>query len=178
MSLAETDKTLVNDPVCGMSVDPTTAKHSSVHDERTYFFCCAGCRTKFAADPARYLTAAPSSEAHHRDHATTVRAPSGVAAKDPVCRMSVDPTTAKHSLVHDGRTYFFCCAGCRTKFAADPARYLTAAPSSDAHHRDHATTVTAPSGVAAKDPVCGMSVDPATAKHSFEHDGTTYFFLL
>ena len=28
----------------------------------------------------------------------------------------------------------------------------------------------------ARDPVCGMAVDPATAKHTAEHAGTTYFF--
>jgi len=29
---------------------------------------------------------------------------------------------------------------------------------------------------AAKDPVCGMTVDPAASKHSFSHEGTTYQF--
>ena len=28
----------------------------------------------------------------------------------------------------------------------------------------------------AKDPVCGMTVDPATARHRAEHDGQTYYF--
>ena len=46
-------------------------------------------------------------------------------AKDPVCGMDVDPHTAKHKAEHGGRTYYFCAAGCRTKFIADPARYLT-----------------------------------------------------
>ena len=54
---------------------------------------------------------------HHDDHAHK--------AKDPVCGMSVDPHTAKHKAEHGGRTYYFCAAGCRTKFIADPARYLT-----------------------------------------------------
>ncbi len=45
--------------------------------------------------------------------------------KDPVCGMSVDPHRAKHKAEHGGRTFYFCCAGCRTKFLADPARYLT-----------------------------------------------------
>ena len=57
MSLVETEKAVGRDPVCGMSVDPTTAQHSFAHDGKTYYFCCAGCRTKFAADPARYLGA-------------------------------------------------------------------------------------------------------------------------
>lgn len=46
-------------------------------------------------------------------------------AKDPVCGMSVDPHAARHTAEHGGRTYYFCSAGCRTKFLADPARYLT-----------------------------------------------------
>ena len=57
MSLVETEKAVAKDPVCGMSVDPATAQHSFEHDGKTYYFCCAGCRTKFAADPARYLGA-------------------------------------------------------------------------------------------------------------------------
>jgi len=43
----------VTDPVCGMTVDPHTASHQ--HHGRTFYFCSAGCRTKFAADPSSYL---------------------------------------------------------------------------------------------------------------------------
>ncbi|HLJ44290.1 MAG TPA: YHS domain-containing protein, partial [Candidatus Binataceae bacterium] len=46
------------DPVCGMKVDPATARHSHTHDGITYYFCCEGCRAKFAAAPAKYLAAA------------------------------------------------------------------------------------------------------------------------
>src|SRR3569623_1535595 len=45
-------------------------------------------------------------------------------AKDPVCGMSVTIDGAKHRLDHQGQTYYFCCNGCRTKFAADPQKYL------------------------------------------------------
>jgi len=38
--------------------------------------------------------------------------------------MTVDPATAKHKAEHQGRTYYFCSAGCRTKFVAAPAKYL------------------------------------------------------
>ena len=43
------------DPVCGMTVDPHTAKHRTEHRGHTYYFCSAGCRTKFADDPQKYL---------------------------------------------------------------------------------------------------------------------------
>ncbi|HZP70971.1 MAG TPA: heavy metal translocating P-type ATPase [Pseudolabrys sp.] len=45
----------VIDPVCGMSVDPHTAKHRAAHRGHTYYFCSAGCRTKFVSDPQKYL---------------------------------------------------------------------------------------------------------------------------
>jgi Cu+-exporting ATPase len=38
--------------------------------------------------------------------------------------MSVDPHTAKHRADHQGRPYYFCSAGCRAKFVADPGKYL------------------------------------------------------
>jgi P-type Cu+ transporter len=44
--------------------------------------------------------------------------------KDPVCGMTVDPTTAKWSHEHEGVRYVFCCESCLKKFQADPARYL------------------------------------------------------
>src|SRR6185295_9865311 len=48
------------------------------------------------------------------------------AAVDPVCGMTVTVATAKHVAEHEGRSYYFCCAGCRAKFLADPARFLEA----------------------------------------------------
>ena len=43
------------DPVCGMLVDPGTAKHRVEHDGQTHYFCCDGCKAKFLADPGRFL---------------------------------------------------------------------------------------------------------------------------
>jgi xanthine dehydrogenase accessory factor len=42
------------DPVCGMAVDVATARHRSTHEGHTYYFCSAGCRERFEADPARF----------------------------------------------------------------------------------------------------------------------------
>ena len=46
---------LVDDPVCGMRVDPYTSSHSASHDGETYHFCPARCRNKFVGDPDKYL---------------------------------------------------------------------------------------------------------------------------
>jgi Cu+-exporting ATPase len=51
--------------------------------------------------------------------------PTGGGKIDPVCGMSVDPNNAKHHLEHDGQTYYFCNAGCKAKFLANPSKYLT-----------------------------------------------------
>ena len=47
---------------------------------------------------------------------------------DPVCGMTVDVADARYRTVHDGRTYYFCSAGCLESFESDPARYATVAP--------------------------------------------------
>src|SRR5262249_4420673 len=44
--------------------------------------------------------------------------------KDPVCGMAVSPSTAKYSYNHNGKTFYFCCAGCLEKFKKDPNAYL------------------------------------------------------
>ena len=54
-STPQGDVHTVKDPVCGMTVDPATAKHRAQHDGKTYYFCSEGCLTKFKTDPKRYL---------------------------------------------------------------------------------------------------------------------------
>lgn len=44
-------------------------------------------------------------------------------AVDPVCGMTVAIAGARHTAEVAGRRYYFCCAGCRAKFVADPSRY-------------------------------------------------------
>jgi xanthine dehydrogenase accessory factor len=47
-------------------------------------------------------------------------------ARDPVCGMAVAVETARHRAEHAGRTYYFCCGGCRERFLAAPDRYTAA----------------------------------------------------
>ena len=56
----------VTDPVCGMTVDPTTTEHISAHGGEKFYFCSAGCQAKFDADPEHYTRAAHDRAAH--DH--------------------------------------------------------------------------------------------------------------
>ena len=56
--------------------------------------------------------------------AAAARAPVPERAVDPVCGMTVDASPASYPLEHEGSTYYFCMAGCRRSFQADPAAYL------------------------------------------------------
>ena len=47
----------------------------------------------------------------------------GLPLKDPVCGMTVTPQSP-HMLQHEGKPVYFCSAGCKGKFAANPAKYL------------------------------------------------------
>jgi Cu+-exporting ATPase len=82
---------------------------------------------------------------------------------DPVCGMSVDPATAKHRAEHQGHGYFFCSAGCKTKFTAAPQKYLaerTPAPVVEG------TIYTCPMHPQIRQigpgacPICGMALEP------------------
>jgi Cu+-exporting ATPase len=80
--------------------------------------------------------------------------------------MTVDPARAAGSSDYHGDTYFFCSVGCKTKFDADPERYLTkqaTAPSSNA------STWTCPMHPEilrdgpGSCPICGMALEPLMA---------------
>ncbi|UGB28671.1 cadmium-translocating P-type ATPase (plasmid) [Methylorubrum sp. B1-46] len=82
--------------------------------------------------------------------------------------MSVDPHTAKHRAEHNGHPYYFCSNGCRTKFEADPARYLDpASAAAKAEAVPEGTIYTCPMHPEVRQvgpgacPICGMALEPA-----------------
>src|SRR5271168_2426842 len=58
------------DPVCGMVVDPVTAKHRADQNGLTHYFCCGGCKAKFLANPALYPKSAEKTATAVPDAAT------------------------------------------------------------------------------------------------------------
>jgi xanthine dehydrogenase accessory factor len=42
------------DPVCGMSVDSASARHRSEYQNKSFYFCCAGCKQTFDQEPGKY----------------------------------------------------------------------------------------------------------------------------
>jgi uncharacterized membrane protein YraQ (UPF0718 family)/YHS domain-containing protein len=53
---------------------------------------------------------------HHHDEGATV-------AEDPVCGMTVETAAAEHFSTHDGKTFYFCSAGCKQTFERNPEKY-------------------------------------------------------
>jgi uncharacterized protein len=90
-------------------------------------------------------------------------------AKDPVCGMQVTTAHASAKASFAGTVYYFCSDHCQHKFTASPARYANgglAAPAQD----------TGQAADSATDPVCGMTVDPATAAAHTDYAGQEYYF--
>jgi xanthine dehydrogenase accessory factor len=57
-------------------------------------------------------------------------APHVEEAVDPVCGMTVEVASARHTFDYEGTTYYFCCPGCRRAFEKDPAGFIGAATKS------------------------------------------------
>jgi Cu+-exporting ATPase len=87
-------------------------------------------------------------------------------AIDPVCGMKVAVTPSARCSQHEGRSYYFCGAGCEAKFAADPDRYLAPAlshPPAPAGFGSKWTCPMHPEIVADAPgacPICGMALEP------------------
>ncbi len=86
----------VIDPVCGMTV-ALDAPHHATHEGHDYRFCSAGCRSKFVADPERYLqpkadtppaAAVPGAQYTCPMHPEIVR---DVPGPCPICGMALEP---------------------------------------------------------------------------------------
>jgi Cu+-exporting ATPase len=101
-------------------------------------------------------------------------------AIDPICGMTVDPATAAGRFEYKGLTYYFCAPSCLERFRADPERALS--PKSinlvtiPSPRKPLPMMTPAAPTPEAIDPVCGMTVQPATAAGSYAYRGTTYYF--
>jgi P-type Cu+ transporter len=96
-------------------------------------------------------------------------------AIDPVCGMSVDPEAGKPSYAHRGQTYHFCSAGCRSKFAADPARYLDKKGTPEPQPKGTLYTCPMHPEIVQEGPgpcpICGMALEPMGVPAEHDHGG-------
>ncbi|MFO0584361.1 MAG: heavy metal translocating P-type ATPase [Anaeromyxobacter sp.] len=105
-----------------------------------------------------------AAHAHAHPHVNPPR------AIDPVCGMTVDPSAPKGgSAVHGGETFHFCSDRCRTRFVAEPGKYLAPEPAPAPPPADgpadtreytcpmHPEIVQVGPGAC---PLCGMALEP------------------
>src|SRR5580693_6809399 len=87
----------VIDPVCGMTVDPAKSPHRHSHAQKTYHFCSAGCRGKFAADPDKYPHGTKAQAADTSAAGTIYTCPMHPEVRQvgpgacPICGMVLEP---------------------------------------------------------------------------------------
>ncbi|MDR3496194.1 MAG: heavy metal translocating P-type ATPase [Ancalomicrobiaceae bacterium] len=88
----------VTDPVCGMSVDPATAKHQATHDGTEYFFCSGKCKERFEAVPTAYVAAKPKTVGGPKDAIYTCPMHPEIRhvgpGTCPICGMALEPEVA------------------------------------------------------------------------------------
>ena len=110
---------------------------------------------------------------------------------DPVCGMEIDPVATKEHVELVGKTYHFCSAGCRSAFEKDSAKYTaqpvkagevafaangTANGSDQSHVAQEGRGGDMAQEATAIDPVCGMTVNTATAEYRSFDKGRTFYF--
>jgi P-type Cu+ transporter len=134
------------DPVCGMTVDSSTAAASIEHEGALYHFCSKGCTEKFKSDPKKYLV--PRS--NPSPASTTTRppklAPTPVDATytcpmDPEVRQSGPGSCPK------------CGMGLEHDVPIAPAKVVWTCPMHPEVVRDGPGSC----------PICGMALEPRTS---------------
>ena len=89
------------DPVCGMTVDPLSAKFHFDYDGVTHHFCSASCQERFRKDPASFLKAAPEPNPTEKIRDYTCPMHPEVSNPGPgacpICGMALEPREASIS---------------------------------------------------------------------------------
>ena len=128
------------DPVCGMTVDPSGAKHVHDHDGHTYFFCNPSCQEKFATSPQDYIE-----------------------EECVVCGRSVHRAETRHLVKFDGRRFFLYSHECEEGFEAEPETFAAKRPVEASPEGTLYTCPMDPEVVQEGPgdcPVCGMALEP------------------
>jgi Cu+-exporting ATPase len=156
---------LERDPVCGMNVNPATAKHVHEHAGKKYYFCGASCIDKFKATPLRYLDALPLPPTPLVMPGTPAKSPSPVVSTVPRAHANASANTESRKPeatylcpmcpeVHESRPG--ACPSCGMALEAE-------VPVSATHTEYtcpmHPEIVRSEPGSC---PICGMALEPRT----------------
>ena len=90
------DRSQATDPVCGMTVAVSTAKHHETRGATTFHFCSAACLDKFRANPSRFTTP-PDTETDQTPSGSIYTCPMHPQIRQigpghcPICGMALEP---------------------------------------------------------------------------------------
>lgn len=87
LPILEAAPNTATDPVCGMKVEKSTAKHTTKRGTETYYFCSGSCLKKFSDNPDKFF-GQPQTESCC---AGQTRATSSDAPKDVMCTCPMHP---------------------------------------------------------------------------------------
>ncbi len=108
----------MEDPVCGMTVDPHATAHRAQYEGKPYYFCSSGCQSKFMAEPAKYVEPAAARKAEPVPEGTIYTCPMHPQIRQvgpgscPICGMALEPVLAttetgpSHELVDMTRRFW------------------------------------------------------------------------
>jgi Cu+-exporting ATPase len=118
-----------------MTVDPATTAHRAAHEDQDYFFCSAGCRTKFVAEPDRYLGEKPQPAPVVPGAIYTCPMHPEVRQEGPgscpICGMALEPETVtaeapvNHELIDFTRRFWVGLVLTLPVFALEMGGHLT-----------------------------------------------------
>ena len=173
---SETNEKFI-DPICGMSVSPDSAAGGLEFEGQKYYFCSKGCLETFKrqkgigaqamekAAPAPVQTSDANNSQTIVSHGEMKAAPGGEFV-DPVCGMSVQPDTAAGKYEFEGKTYYFCSAGCLNKFRQNPKTFLEQKKDEKLEAESKGVEYTCPMHPEIVQigpgscPICGMALEP------------------
>jgi P-type Cu+ transporter len=170
---------LERDPVCGMNVNPATAKHTREHAGTKYYFCNPRCLEKFEADPEAYLAAQTPAAGLVTQSRTATKAsdqksqarPVGVAMAAP----SAGTSHAASPAVSPASAYV--CPMCpevrEPKPGACPSCGMALEPEMPSVPRTEYTCPMHPEIVRPEPgscPICGMALEPRTVTAAAEEN--------
>jgi Cu+-exporting ATPase len=156
------------DPVCGMTVDPATAKAMVEHVGTAYYFCCGGCAQKFRTAPDQYLKPKPAGPVLVTLGAPKVSAPSSALVPSVTVSAGKAKSTAPNYVcpmcpeVHQSKPG--PCPSCGMALEPETPIALTRTEYTCPMHPE---IVRAGPGSC---PICGMALEPRTVTATEEEN--------
>ncbi len=167
---------IVQDPVCGMEIDPDSAAGHVEHNGHTYFFCSRSCQAKFEANPLKFVT---STGANAQSEATDHACCSGEASQPAAHSCCGGGAEGHAEVTPSAKAKYFCpmCAGVESDRPGTCPKCGMALEATTPTPTEARTIYTCPMHPQIEEdhpgncPICGMALEPKTITPQPADDG-------